>query len=203
MSKKRMIIMEAIKLNPEDLKEIKAAKQLMKKVKAFSAYSEAGHIDLEVLPGTLSRVRIQDAIEHMLTETKYLPITQAVTVRVDFPDGSPDQNALSIKKAVNGEIVKMIYFEELEIKRLNIFCLFLLGGGIFALLLSGFFRSVSYVTYFFQEISLLVSWGFVWSAVEMFFLNRRNVVLERQKLYRLYIAEYETFPDPILVPKSL
>ncbi|MCX5774908.1 MAG: hypothetical protein NTV44_00805 [Firmicutes bacterium] len=194
--------MKTIQLNPEDLKEIKAAKQLMKKVRAFSAYSEAGHIDLEVYPGTLSRVRIQDAIEHMLTETKYLPMTQAITVRVAFPDGSPDPNPASIKKAVNGEIVKMIYFEELEIKRLNIYCLILLGGGIFALLLSGFFRSISYVTYFFQEISLLVSWGFVWSSVETFFLNRRNVVLERQKLYRLYIAEYESAPDPLLKPKS-
>ena len=89
-----------------------------------------------------------------------------------------------LKKNMNEKIIKI----NNQIKKINRNAWILLFIGLFLISITQIF-DISGKRYSVNEFIIVMSWVFMWKAVEIFFFERMKVVREKRKLLKIYYSE--------------
>ena len=126
-------------------------------------------------------------IDLLLEEVKDMPIGNSLIINVKLSDTvNCDINIIDklIKDSIHSKIVTI----RKKIKRLNLFSAFL---AFFGMMLIGLTQVLNFFNKRFSinEFIIVMSWVFMWTAVDKFFFERPKLVKKMRKLLRIFYSE--------------
>jgi hypothetical protein len=130
----------------------------------------------------------EEIIEYLERAVEYIPIKYPVDILVSTAHkGSGVIEKL--RELVNKNVYSRLLAANHDLKRNGLISLVLAVIGLLMLGLQAFFASRFDIPMS-NEFLLIISWVFIWKAVETFFFDRQKKRLAYFKLMQLYMAEY-------------
>jgi hypothetical protein len=130
----------------------------------------------------------KNIIEYLLGEIPDPPMNGKIVIEVAMPSIN-DEKLNHLKTLINNHVQQAIEKILLENKKHNFSTFLLTVFGMVVISIINIFPNMV-DRYFLHELLIIVSWVFLWRAVELFFFMRANNNLQKVKLIRLYSAEY-------------
>lgn len=186
-----------IRKQGEDMKSPKAIQkerlqQLRKRISKYSAKCEDGIIDLKVSPEPLDRRKALDILSRLENEAMYIPTIQPLTIKVDLENKIDANNQIVfLKETINNEIIKIIYHENQELRRVKILSLILFLIGVSTMLIASLLDFKQFFAQALQQLFVITSWVFIWEAIDKMVFVRHQLVKKKLKLFQLYFVDYE------------
>jgi hypothetical protein len=166
--------------------------QVRKRISKYSAKFEDGIIDLKVSPEPMDRRKALDILSRLENETMYIPASLELTIKVDLENKENETNQInSLKEGINHEIIKILYHENQELRRVKIVSIILFLVGITTMLIASLLNFKDFFTQAVQQLFVISSWVFIWESIDKMVFVRHKLVKKKLKLFQLYFAEYE------------
>ncbi len=129
----------------------------------------------------------KDIISYLEDRAKYVPAFEKLTILVESPYVSIMDE---LHSGINAELKKRLSDIEYELRKdLGESALLFLAGAI-SFIFETFF-AIGFQSKVLDNLMVIVCWVFIWRAVEVFFLERRDLRKQKRKLLQLYLADYE------------
>ncbi len=166
--------------------------QLKKRINKYSAKFEDGIIDVKVSPEPMDRRKTLDILSRLESEAMYIPSSQQLTIKVDFEQKEEASTQLvALKEAINNEIIKIIYHENQELRRVKFLSIILFLVGISTMLISSLLNSKEFFVQALQQLFMIISWVFIWESIDKVVFVRHQLVKKKMKLFQIYFGDYE------------
>jgi hypothetical protein len=130
----------------------------------------------------------EEIIEYLERAIEYIPIKNPVDIMVSTAHKGSEV-ITQLRKLVNNHVYSRLLAANHDLKRNGLISLVLAVIGLLMLGLQAFFSSRFDIPMS-NEFLLIISWVFIWKAVETYFFDRQKKRLAYFKLMQLYMAEY-------------
>jgi hypothetical protein len=183
---------------------IRRNKELERKVSKYVRYVEDNIANINVDNPDLDLQEVDDVIERLASQTKYIPVTADITVLVEFKykKNNNESSVEQVKEVVTKNLIPRIRNITQEVKRISIISLVLFGLGFIMLLASILVTENGFSSSAIQQVFSIFSWVFIWTSLEKMIFERIDMVRHKQILKRLYFAEFELDPKSIIKKSS-
>jgi len=128
-----------------------------------------------------------EIVDYIIMETEKIPKKNAVVINIKILNKTNDKIKIIeklLKENINEKTMKIIN----QIKILNRNAWILLCIGLLLIGITQIFN-ISEKRYSINEFIIVMSWVFMWKAVEIFFFERIKLVKEKLKLLKIYYSE--------------
>jgi hypothetical protein len=124
-----------------------------------------------------------EIIEYLISETENIPKHDSLIIAIDTPE-----EIKSIEKIIKENIKDRIIKTNKETKKANRNASVLAVVGMLLIASTELFQINRYSL---REFIIVMSWVFMWKAIETFFFERMKMTKEMAILLRIYLSEME------------
>jgi hypothetical protein len=137
---------------------------------------------------TITRID-NELIEYLKSEVENVPIGNNIKIDIIVKQNMVNK-VIEVENLIKENI--QLCIKELDIKTKNIGrqSFFLILIGLISIALTQFSQFLEN-TFSFKELVIVMSWVFMWKAIELLFFERRKLVKEKLKLLKMYYCEYK------------
>lgn len=161
-------------------------KQLKERIKRYKEYMEESYIEVDAKE-VLNKNTLSDAILGMEEDNKYIPIREDIEIIIKNAEAT--QQTL-IKNKIETQLVLRMYEINSSLKRLykRIIVSFIIG--VVSLVANVIINYMNIDNFLVYEVLSVLSWVFLWTAVDNFYFERHDLISKRALIERMYYANY-------------
>lgn len=161
-------------------------KQLKERIKRYKEYMEESYIEVDAKE-VLNKNTLSDAILGMEEDNKYIPIKEDIEIIIK--NAETTQQTL-IKNKIETQLVLRMYEINSSLKRLykRIVVSFIIG--VVSLVANVSINYMNIDNFLLYEVLSVLSWVFLWTAVDNFYFERHDLISKRALIERMYYANY-------------
>lgn len=178
----------------------KRNKELERKVSKYVRYVEDNIANINVANPDMDLQEIDDTIEMLARQTRYIPVTNDITVLIEFKykKNNNENSVEQVSELVKKNLIPRIRNISQEVNRISIISLILFALGFAMLIASILVTENGFSSSAIQQVFSIFSWVFIWTSLEKMIFERIDLIRHKQNLKRLYFAEFELDPKSII-----
>jgi hypothetical protein len=147
-----------------------------------------------VIDGIDDDVKINDdIINYLYSAVENVPAKNKIAIEVFMPDKTADKLNI-IEKLIKKHIADKISAINKQTVKFNRHSIILAFIGMFLIGISQVMQIMGR-RHSLTEFIVVMSWVFMWKAVEIFFFDKMKIIKKRTNLTRIYNAEYQLYRD--------
>jgi len=133
-------------------------------------------------------------IAYLEKKTAAVPVYSDFEIELHIRDAGKEKHRIAAD-AIKAYVIGQLAETEITLAKINRNSIMLILAGILPLAMQQMFTKVI-SRYFMSEFLLVMTWVFMWKAVELLFFGRPELAKKRSVLKKIYRADF-VFDDPV------